>query len=113
MHTTIAWDDFEKVELRVGTIASAEDFPEARKPAYKLEIDLGDEVGLKHSSVQITEHYAKDELVGKQVLCVVNFPPKQIGPFVSEVLTTGVADSEGHVVLVVPEKKVPNGTKLF
>lgn len=109
----IEWDDFEKVELRVGTIVYAEDFPEAHKPAYKLEIDLGKEIGVKRSSAQIMHYYSKEDLVGKQVLCVVNFPPKQIGPFVSEVLTTGVADEEGKVVLVSPDHQVPNGSKLF
>ncbi len=109
---TISWNDFEKVELRVGTIVTAEDFPEARKPAYKLTIDFGD-IGTKRSSAQITKHYTKEELIGRQVVCVVNFPPKQIGPFISEVLTTGFADENGDVVLTEVTHKVPNGSKMF
>ena len=109
---TISWADFEKVELRVGTITRAEAFPEARKPAYKLWIDLGD-LGERRSSAQITAHYTLEELVGKRVVCVVNFPPRQIGPFVSEVLTTGFPDGNGDVVLAVPDKRVANGAKLF
>ena len=109
---TINWGDFEKVELRVGTIISAEDFPEARKPAYKLTIDFGS-FGIKKSSVQITNLYKKEELIGRQVVGVINFPPKQIGPFLSECLTTGFADENGNVVLTEPERKVPNGSKMF
>lgn len=109
---TISWNDFEKVELRVGTIVTAEDFPEARKPAYKLTIDFG-EIGVKRSSAQITKHYTKEELVGRQVVCVVNFVPKQIGPFISEVLTTGFADENGDIVLTSLSHKVPNGAKIF
>lgn len=109
----ISWNDFEKVELIVGTIIKVDDFPEARKPAYKLEIDFGDKIGIKKSSAQITKHYKKEGLVGKQVVCVINFPPKQIGPFISECLTTGFADEDGDVVLTVPERKVPDGVKIF
>lgn len=108
----ISWNDFEKIELRVGTIITVEDFPEAKKPAYKLTIDFG-EFGVKKSSVQITKLYTKEELVGKQVVCVINFPPKQIGPFISECLTTGFADENGNVVLTQPERKVLNGSKIF
>lgn len=107
----IEWREFERVELLVGTIIEVEDFPEARKPAYKLKIDLGPTTGIKNSSAQITKRYSKEELVGKQVLCVVNFKPKKIGPFISEVLTTGLISGE-DVILVMPERKVPNGTKL-
>jgi len=109
----IEYNEFEKVDLRVGTIIDVEDFPEAKKSAYKLTIDFGKEIGEKKSSVQITEHYSKEELVGKQIIGVVNFAPKQIGPFLSEVLTTGFADENGKVVLVSPDQKVPNGNKLF
>ncbi len=108
----IEWKDFEKVELIVGTILHAEDFPEAKKPAYKLTIDLGPKFGVKKSSAQITNLYSKEDLIGKQVLCVANFPYKQIGPFISEVLTTGLIGENG-VVLAVPDKKVPNGLKLL
>lgn len=109
----ISYEDFEKVDIRVGEIMKVEDFPEARKPAYKLTINFGAEIGIKKSSVQITKHYTKEELVGKQVIGVVNFSPKQIGPFVSEVLTLGLPDENGDVVLLSPTKKVPLGKKMF
>lgn len=108
----ITWDDFEKVELRVGTIVRAEAFPEARKPAYKLWVDFG-EFGVRPSSVQITIHYSLDELPGKQVLGVLNFPPKRIAGFESQVLVTGFADADGAVILAAPDKPAPNGSKLF
>ena len=109
----ISWSDFEKVELRTGTIIKAEEFPEAHKPAYKLTVDFGEEAGIRTSSAQITHHYERGELEGKQVIAVVNFPPKQIGPFISECLVTGFPDENGEVILAVPDKKVPNGMKLF
>ena len=109
----INYQDFEKVDIRVGTIIKAEDFPEAKKPAYKLTIDFGEEIGIKKSSVQITKHYSREELEGKQVIGVVNFPPRQIGPFSSETLTLGLPDENGDVVLLMPTKKVPNGKKMF
>jgi tRNA-binding protein len=109
---TITWGDFERVELRIGTIVAVEEFPEARKPAWKLTVDFG-EFGIKRSSAQITVHYRKEDLVGRQVLGVLNFPPKQIGPFRSEVLVTGFADANGAIVLAMPERPVPNGAKLI
>src|SRR5690606_22953053 len=109
----ISWSDFEKVDLRVGTIVEVYDFPEARKPAYQLKIDFGEEIGVRKSSAQITKHYTKEELVGRQVVAVVNFPPKQIGKFMSECLVTGFADANGDVVLTSVERKVPNGSKMF
>ena len=108
----IGFNDFEKVEMRVGTVISVEDFPEARKPAYKLAIDFGS-FGIKRSSAQITALYKKEDLIGKQVMGVINFPANQIGPFVSECLTTGFADEDGNVVLAMPERKVPNGSKIY
>jgi tRNA-binding protein len=107
----ITWKDFEKVELRAGTIIEVQDFPEARKPAYKLKIDFG-ELGVKRSSAQIKHLYTKEELLGKQILAVLNFAPKQIATFMSEVLTTGFYLPSGEVVLVHPERRVPNGAKL-
>ena len=110
---TISWDDFTKVELRVGRVIEAKPFPEARKPAYILRVDFGPELGVKKSSAQITEHYRLDELVGRLVLAVVNFPPKQIGPFMSECLVTGFTTDNGEVVLAVPDKPVSNGVTLI
>lgn len=109
----INWSDFEKVEIRVGTITEVEDYPEARKPAYKLWANFGEEIGTKKSSAQITKLYSKEELVGKQIIGIVNFPPKQIGGFISEFLTTGFIGDEGEVILAQPERKVKNGSKLF
>lgn len=109
---TISWQDFERVELRVGTVVEAETFPEARKPAYKLTVDFGPEVGTRRSSVQITAHYALEELKGRQVVRVVNFPAKRIGTFMSECLITGFYREDGSVILAVPDKPVPNGAKL-
>ena len=109
---TIDWNDFEKVELRVGTIVEVEDFPEARKPAYKLKIDFGDEIGLRKSSAQITDIYAREDLLGRQIVGVVNFPVKQIGPMRSECLVTGFHRQDGAVVLAKPDSEVPNGARL-
>lgn len=109
----IAFDDFLKVDIRIGTILSAEPFPEARKPAYKLLIDFGPTIGSKKSSAQIVDRYAIEELAGRQVAAVVNFPPRQIGKFMSEVLTLGFADEAGAVILFAPDRVVPNGSRLF
>src|SRR5690606_36732046 len=108
----ITWADFERVELRAGTIVAVEDFPEARKPAYKIKVDFGPELGVRQSSAQVTTLYTKEELVGRQILGVVNFPPKQIGPFVSEFLVAGFYREDGAVVLAVPDSVVPNGARL-
>lgn len=109
----ITYQDFENVDIRVGKIVSVEDFPEARKPTYKLMIDFGAEIGVKRSSAQITKHYSKEWLLGQLIMGVVNFPPKQIGPFISESLTLGFADGNGDVVLAQPQQGVPLGSKLF
>jgi tRNA-binding protein len=109
----ISLAEFERVEIRVGRVVRADDFPEARKPAYKLHIDFGPDIGTKRSSAQLTRHYRREELEGRLVVAVVNFPPRQIGPFMSEVLTLGVPDGEGAVVLLVPDKDVPLGGRMF
>lgn len=109
----ISWDDFTKVQLRVGRIVAAEVFKEARRPAYKLQVDFGPEIGVKKSSAQITQRYQPEALVGRLVVAVVNFPPKQIGPLMSECLVTGFHDADGHVALCVPDAEVPLGTRLL
>ncbi|WP_028525286.1 tRNA-binding protein [Runella limosa] len=108
----ISWQEFEKVELRAGTIVQVEDFQKARKPAYKIWVDLGAEIGTKRSSAQVTKLYTKEELLGRQVICVTNFPPKQVADFMSEVLVTGFVLPDGEVVLSQPERPVPNGARL-
>ena len=105
--------DFDRLDIRVGTIVAAEPFPQARKPAYRLQIDFGAEIGVRRSSAQITTHYQAEALVGRQVMAVVNFPPRQIGPFISEVLTLGVPDDAGAVVLLRPDQAVANGARMF
>jgi tRNA-binding protein len=110
---TITYDDFAKVDIRVGTVVEVLPYPEARRPAYKLAVDFGSPIGVKRSSAQLTKHYAPEALLGRQVAAVVNFPPKQIGKFMSEVLVLGFPDDEGEVVLIGPERAVPNGGKLF
>jgi tRNA-binding protein len=109
---TIAWADFEKVDMRVGVVTSAQEFPEARRPAYKLEIDFGAEIGVKRSSAQITRHYRAGDLLGRRVVAVVNFPPKRVGPFVSEVLVLGAYDADGEVVLLAPDWPVAPGSRI-
>ena len=113
MSAMISFDDFLKVDIRVGTIVAAEPFPQARKPAHKLTIDFGPDLGVKKSSAQITQHYTPETLVGRQVAAVVNFPPRQIGPFMSQVLTLGFPDAAGEVVLISPSHTIPDGGKLF
>ena len=108
----ITWNDFEKVELRVGTVLAVDPFPEARKPAWKVTVDFGPEVGVRRTSAQVTDHYGPLDLVGRKVVGVVNFPPKQIGPMRSEFLLTGFADADGAIVLAVPERDVPDGARL-
>lgn len=109
----IAIDDFRKVDIRVGRIAGVEDFPEARKPSYKLKIDLGPEIGIKKSCAQLVKNYGKKELEGRLVLCIVNFPPRQIGPATSEVLTLGVPDKDGECILLRPDRDVPLGGRMY
>lgn len=110
---TISFDDFLKVDIRVGTIIDAQDFPQARKPAYVLQIDFGPEIGIKKTSAQITAHYNREEIIGRQVAAVVNFPPRQIGPHMSEVLTLGFPDGNGEVVMIGIDHAVPNGGRLY
>lgn len=109
----ITFDDFLKIDIRVGTIVEVAPFPEARKPAFKLVIDFGGDIGRRKSSAQITQNHGPEDLVGRQVLAVVNFPPRQIGPFMSEVLTLGVPDAAGNVMLIGPDRAVPNGGRLY
>lgn len=110
---TIGFEDFLKVDIRAGTVIAVDPFPEARKPSWRLRIDFGPGIGIRRSSAQITEHYGPEELLGRQVAAVINFPPRQIGPFMSEVLTVGFADEGGAVVLIAPDRAVPNGARLF
>jgi tRNA-binding protein len=112
MSDTISFDDFMKVDIRAGRVVDAQPFPQARKPAYKLWIDFGPEIGIRKTSAQITEHYTLEDLIGRTVMAVVNFPPRQIGPFMSEVLTLGVADAEGRVVLLAPDHEAPLGARM-
>ena len=107
------FEDFQKLDIRVGKIIEVEDFPEARKPSFKLKIDLGSEIGIKKSCAQLPQNYQKEQLLGKQVLCVVNFPPRQIGPAVSEVLTLGLPDENHECILIIPEREVPLGGKVY
>lgn len=107
------FDTFMKVDIRTGTIVDVQDFPEARKPAYKLKVDFGEDIGVKKSSAQITDLYSKEDLIGKQIAAVVNFPPRQIGPVRSEILTLGFHNADGHVVLFSPDSKTPNGSRLM
>jgi tRNA-binding protein len=113
MSETISFDDFLKVDIRIGTVVAAEPFPEARKPAIKLRIDFGPDIGIRKSSAQIVRHYTPETLIGRQVAAVVNFPPRQIGPFMSEVLTLGFEDESGHVVLIGVDHPVPNGARMM
>ena len=108
----ISWDQFQEIEIRIGTIIEAENFPEAIKPAYKLKIDLGQEIGIKQSSAQITDLYTKEDLIGQQIIVIVNFPPKKIGPFISDCLVTGFYTKNNDVVLAVPDKRIENGLRL-
>lgn len=109
----LTWAEFERVDMRAGTIVQAQEFAAARRPAYQLVVDLGPEIGLKKTSAQLTHHYQPADLLGRQVVCVVNFPPKQIGPFMSEVLVTGLPDADGHIVLTAVAGPVPNGSRLM
>lgn len=109
----LSYDEFLAVDIRIGTVMDARPFPEARHPAYILQIDFGPEIGTKKSSAQITQNYTPESLIGRQVLAVVNFPAKQIGPLMSEVLTLGFADENGHVTLIAPDKKIPNGNRMY
>tara|TARA_A100000171_G_scaffold45659_1_gene49654 strand:+ start:113 stop:454 length:342 start_codon:yes stop_codon:yes gene_type:complete len=113
MNNLISWSDFEKIDLRVGTIIQVEDFEKARRPAWILFVDLGSELGIKRSSAQIKHHYTKEDLLNTQVMCVVNFPPKQIANIKSEILVTGFPDEDGNIILARPDKAVPNGAKLY